>query len=276
MGKKLFSKRKFATLAGVNPSTVTRLAKTVLSAAMDGDRVDAAHPDAVAYLEKRHTPPPPPPATGIDPLYEKAVKACQATGRWSQTFLQRELKIGYARAKRVMDMMRLAGIVPDPADLATVDAAEPVTPRAPNKYAADPELPDDPGDFATFDIPADIKAFIDMTMGDLIRQFGTDTRFNDWLSATKKIEDINEKRLKNAATEGVLVSRELVAKGIIEPFEAAHIRLLTDGAKTITRRVTAMHDAKRTLDEIEDFVKDQITSFIRPVKAKVARALRNA
>ncbi len=30
------------------------------------------------------------------------------------------------------------------------------------------------------------------------------------------------------------------------------------------------------LDDIEKFVKDQITSFIRPIKSKIARALKNA
>ena len=88
------------------------------------------------------------------------------------------------------------------------------------------------------------------------------------------IEDINEKRLKNAQTKGELVSRELVKLGVIDPIDAAHIKLLTDGAKTIARRVTAMHDAGRPLDDVEKFVKNQITSFIRPIKAKVARALK--
>jgi hypothetical protein len=37
-----------------------------------------------------------------------------------------------------------------------------------------------------------------------------------------------------------------------------------------------MHSAERPLDEIEKFVAEQITSFIKPVKAKVARALKNA
>ncbi len=126
------------------------------------------------------------------------------------------------------------------------------------------------------EFPADIQSFADMTLRELIDRFGTDARFVDWLSATQKIEAINEKRLKNAATEGELVSRELIRVGIIEPIDACHIKLLTDGAKTIARRATAMHSAEKPLEDIEKFVKDQITSFIRPVKAKVARALKNA
>lgn len=127
----------------------------------------------------------------------------------------------------------------------------------------------------TIEVPEDITEFADMTLRDLMSQFGTDTRFLDWLKATKEIEMINEKRLKNAITKGELVSRELVKSGVIDPIDSAHIKLLTDGAKTITRRTTAMHDAGRSLDEIEKFVVDQISSFIRPMKAKIARTLQN-
>ena len=125
------------------------------------------------------------------------------------------------------------------------------------------------------EIPEDIRDFADMTLRELIQRFGTDQAFLDWLNATKRIEDINEKRLKNAATQGELVSRALVKTGIIDPIESAHLKLLTDGAKTIARRATAMHDAGRKLGDIENFVLDQVSSFIRPMKAKIKRAFKN-
>ncbi len=125
-------------------------------------------------------------------------------------------------------------------------------------------------------IPEDIRAFADMSLRDLVHRFGTDVAFLDWLKATKAIEDINEKRLKNAQTRGELVSRHLMKIGVIEPIDAAHIKLLTDGAKTIARRVTAMTAAGKSVEDCEKFVADQMTSFIRPIKAKVARALKNA
>ena len=127
----------------------------------------------------------------------------------------------------------------------------------------------------SFTVPEYIGDLADMTLRELIMQFGTDVRFVDWLKATKEIEMINEKRLKNAESEGTLVSRHLVKVGIIEPLESAHIKLLTDGVKTIARRSVALHDSGRSLSEIEAFVADQISSFIRPVKAKVKRALKN-
>lgn len=125
-------------------------------------------------------------------------------------------------------------------------------------------------------VPDDIKEFGDMTLNELTAQFGTEAAFIDWLKATAQIESINEKRLKNAETRGELVSRELVRLGVIEPVEAAHLKLLTDGAKTIAKRVTAMNGAGRSLEEVEAFVVDQISSFIKPIKAKTRKALDRA
>jgi len=115
-----------------------------------------------------------------------------------------------------------------------------------------------------------------MTLRELIQRFGTDGAFVDWLKATKAIEDINEKRLKNAVTRGELVNIKLVKLGVIEHFETMFNKLLTDGAKTIARRITSMHGAGRSVEDCEAFAADQVSSFIKPAKAKIARALRNA
>jgi hypothetical protein len=122
-------------------------------------------------------------------------------------------------------------------------------------------------------VPLDITEFWDMTLKDIVHIYGTDTRFCDWLRASKDIEAINEKRLKNARTQSMLVSRHLVKIGIIDPIDAAHIRILTAGAKTIAVRLHAMSQAGRSVEDLEAFVVDQISSFIRPIKDKVRRAL---
>lgn len=46
-----------------------------------------------------------------DPLYEEAKKLVLATKKASASFLQRRLRIGYARAARLLDMMEERGIV---------------------------------------------------------------------------------------------------------------------------------------------------------------------
>jgi hypothetical protein len=262
--------------------------------ATDGKRIDAAHPAAVEYIENRDRATTPPAAPGLDPLYEDALAACTEAGRWSANAVSTLLNVGAVRGKRIFEQLRAGGLVPDP-DAAPEPVASPKKPhvrgtaaarekrkRTPPPealaaYAQAAEANDTPahGEYV-YEVPEDIQAFADMTLRELIERFGTDTRFVDWLKATQAIEAINEKRLKNAQTRGELVNRQLVRVGIIEPLDSAHIKLLTDGAKTIARRSTAMHDAGRELEEIEKFVADQISSFIRPVKSKVARALKNA
>jgi len=268
----LVSKAEFGRMAGVGPSAVSKAIKNGLSKVMQGKRINANHPDALEYL-KNKTPAEVEIITQTverDSLHDEAVAFRESSGKTTVTALQRELKIGYVRAKNIVDAIN--GIyAPKP------ETKEPVLRGYAAKNAkakkAGPAEPIDP-EAMLLEIPDDITAFADMSLRELVTRFGTDVRFLDWLKSIKMIEDINEKRLKNAVSKGELVNRDLVKLGIIDPIDAAHIKLLTDGAKTIARRATAMHDAERTLDDVEKFVKDQITSFIRPIKSKVARTLK--
>ena len=126
------------------------------------------------------------------------------------------------------------------------------------------------------EVPEDIEAFADMTLRELIRRFGTDVAFLDWLKATKEIEAINEKRLKNAQTKGSLVSRALVQNGVIDVFNSAHLRLLKDGAKSIAAGAISKHASGAEPAAIEAYVSDILGSFIKPVKNKISRALKDA
>jgi S-DNA-T family DNA segregation ATPase FtsK/SpoIIIE len=46
-----------------------------------------------------------------DPIFDKAVELVLLTGQASASYLQRKLKLGYARAARVIDQMEEEGIV---------------------------------------------------------------------------------------------------------------------------------------------------------------------
>lgn len=50
-------------------------------------------------------------ATSSDSLYDQALDIVQSTGNASTTFLQRKLKIGYARAASLMDELEMNGVV---------------------------------------------------------------------------------------------------------------------------------------------------------------------
>ena len=267
MVKKLVSKSEFARLAGVSAAAVTKALRSGLRDAADGKRIDANHPVAVKYIQDKADAPTPSttePAPGIDPLYEAAVAHCQSIKRISISAIQRELKIGYARSKRIVDTMKGAGVVID------MLATQPTKPEpvvkghaAKNNAKKSEALAGITSDIENgrtlHEIPEDIKAFAHMTLAELIKRF----------------EDINEKRLKNAVTRGELISVRLVKTGVIEHFDTAFTKLLSDGAKTIARRVLAMGGAGRTVPECEEFVANQISSFIKPAKAKINRALKN-
>lgn len=289
------TKSEFARRAGTNPSTTTRLCKTILAAAWDGKRIDAAHPDAVSYMQKRADAPTPvsteAPATGIDPVYEHAVSFCQNSDKYSISAIQREFRIGHARAKQIIETMRVGGLVPEKSTAvqpANTQSPEPTPPKLRGNAAANQtkkslalaeanvRQQSDVNVGMTHEVPDDIEAFADMTLRELVQRFGTDTAFIDWLKATKSIEDINEKRLKNAQTKGELISRKLVKDHVIDTFNSAHLRLMKDGSKSIAAGVVSKSQGGAELPEIEAFVSDIVGSFIKPIKNKISRVLKNA
>ena len=126
------------------------------------------------------------------------------------------------------------------------------------------------------EIPDDIQMFLDYPLRELIAKFGTSVAFTDWLSATQKIEGINEKRLKNAEAEGKLISRDLVKTAVIDRVDGVFTQMLTDGVKTIGSRAHTIATAGGGVQEVQKMVEDQLSSLIRPAKVKMIQAIRDA
>ena len=126
------------------------------------------------------------------------------------------------------------------------------------------------------EIPEDLTPFIDFTLGEIIQKFGADSAFLDWLRSVKIIEEIEEKRLKNAEKRGELIARDLVKKGIIDVVNETHLRMLSDGSKSIANDVVSMALAGADPQQVEIAVSERLTKFIKPGKARMARALKNA
>lgn len=280
--QKLLSRSQFAKLAGVNPSTVTRLCSTLLQRAVAGKQIDAVHPDAVKYLADRDRAQTPPPATGVDPLYQSAVDMCRDTGRYSISGLQRGLGISFARAKAIVAVMKAGGVTKEndekpKRDLSRKPIGQEVVrltkkSEALERFSQEPE----PNERELREIPADLAKLADWTIRDVIHRWGTDTAFVDWLKAVKEIEMVAERRLKNAQARGELISRHVVKSGMIDTLDGAFTRMLTDGAKTIATRAHSLVKTGAGVQEIEDLVAKQLSTFIKPTKAKITRVLRNA
>ena len=121
--------------------------------------------------------------------------------------------------------------------------------------------------------PSDLET---KSLSELCEIFGTDEKFKNWTDARKKLTEIEKNQITNAKSIGLLVSRDLVKMGIIDPIDSTFATLLTDTAKTIAIRAVAMADAGNDVREIEKLIVDQISSVIRPAKAKIKRILKNA
>lgn len=124
------------------------------------------------------------------------------------------------------------------------------------------------------EVPANIEDIGNMTVREVMEKFGTRSAFLDWLVAVQKIEQIRERQLNNAETEGSLINRDLVKQHIFGAIESANRRLLTDTPKTLARRVYAMCRSGTSIEEAEKTVAEIIGSQLKPVKATAARLLR--
>ena len=78
---------------------------------------------------------------------------------------------------------------------------------------------------------------------------------------------------KGSETINELVSKKLIQVGVIDVFNAAHLKLMKDSAKSIASRVVTMNDTGCPLEECEHFVADQISSYIKLMKAESLREL---
>lgn len=289
MVKNLVSKSAFAEMAGVSPAAVTKAAKTRLAPALEGKRIDANHPEAISYVKDQQVAQTPEPLPGIDPLYEEALAFLLEQEKPSITKLQRHFKIGFNRAKRVFDQLQAANALEKQVEVKQIPSRSPsgresakqskktvalavAAQRELQRKNHEVETPDNTDD----DIPEDLRVFMGWTLEQLIRRFGSDVAFGDWLKATQTIEGIHEKRLKNAQTEKSLVSRQLVKNGIIDPINATMLRMMTDGSKTIATRVAAMTKSGAEPHEIEEFIMSTIGSYVKPLKSKMDRSLKNA
>jgi hypothetical protein len=280
-GKQLVTKSDFARLAGVSASAIGKACKNELADAVASGKIDKSHKAAKSYLKKREAAEAPSIAEGLDDRHNEAAAWCAQEGNYSGRALAKAIGIGRDRATKIVNTLKMLGLPLADGAKIVVNAekreARPVSGQEKARMTKKEERPPeqyDP-DQQLLQIPEDIRELANWSLRDLVTKFGTDVAFLDFLKATKELENIQEKRLKNAKTSGELVSRAQIKIGVIEPINTAHIKLLTDGAKTIAVRVKAMVEAERDLTEIEEFVTKQITSFIKPMKARVARGLEN-
>jgi hypothetical protein len=230
-------------MAGTSGAAVTKACKSKLADALVGEMIDIGHPVAEEYLKKNRGK-----AT-------KSTNGGKATSR--------------ARGSR-RDTKRASAQTPENLDptLKQPKLKGPAAVRERKKRQAAEQGP--PGNNP---IPEHLSPYVDLTLRELITRFGTDYQFVEWLKAINLIEGIQEKRLKNLKTQGELIHRQLVEDYLISPINTAHTQMLADGAKTLAAKAIELRDSGDGAVEIEKEIRDRLSSFIKPMKRKIKKAL---
>ena len=130
------------------------------------------------------------------------------------------------------------------------------------------------GDQKAWRVPEDMEAFAHMTLEQIVMEYGTDTRFKEWLGAVKTIDAIEKVRLDNEQTKKNLVKWDLVSDHIIGTFDAAHLELLQNGTTKLAFTLDGLSKSGANLAELEDEASKIIGNILSTYKDKLARTLR--
>ncbi len=146
-------------------------------------------------------------------------------------------------------------------------------PKAKASKAKPPAPPSRPKRTKAVEIPHDLEDYADLTLREILQIHGTETALKDFLAAAKTLEEIREKKLKNAEREGSLISRDLVEKSIFGTIDATFVRLLADTPKTLASKLFSA--ARTGLPEAdgEKIAKVEIERQIKVIKTAAKRAL---
>jgi hypothetical protein len=191
---KLISRKAFAEKAGVSGAAITKACSTTLKGAVCKNRINIDHADAKAYLNKHNT---------AKTSKKKPVKksASKKTGA-KKAPIKKKTAVKKSGSKKAHTRGHVAK------NKKTKDSAL-------KKLAEQESAKEDESDL--LDAPENIEKFLDMTLGDIIDRFGTDIAFKDYLDAVNKIEQINEKRLKNAVRMGILCALNIKKNTVPSP-----------------------------------------------------------
>jgi hypothetical protein len=91
----------------------------------------------------------------------------------------------------------------------------------------------------------------------------------------KQTAEVRRIEIQNQVTLGELIPREPVRVHVFGTIDAAFERLVRDVPRSSAARAMAATRANAPAEEIEQKIRDAITSVLKPLKQKIVRALRH-
>jgi len=121
----------------------------------------------------------------------------------------------------------------------------------------------------------DSTDYLDMTLRDIVLEFGSADAFGTWLKAVKLIADIADKQAVTEERRGTLVSRELVIKTVINPISAAHKSLMISGSTALASTVPSMVRSGYDETEIKVAIQDKLSRYLSKLRESSLLAISN-
>lgn len=119
-----------------------------------------------------------------------------------------------------------------------------------------------------------VQKVLDWTLREVIKEFGTDIKFEMWAKAVKIISDTRWKDIKTAELEESLIPRDMVETHIFGAIENSHLRLLTDSPKTLARRIFALAKSGDTIQNAEILVRELLSIQLKDSKTTAKKLLK--
>ena len=249
----LIRKSAFAKICGVTPGAITQALNSRhsdLDKSIKGKFIDANHPAAISYIE-----------TNRSKSFIEVIKE-----------YERDIEKEEARTKKkknkVNNLSKIEEIKPRYDEIDNLDDIDDLEIDI-NQY------PKNLSNNNLVQVPENVVAYLDYTVREIYEQFGSTTKFLHFLKSCQIIATVNEKNLKNAVLEGKLVSRESVEKNFFDVVNSAHLKLLSDGSKNLRGAIKAKVMSGASDADIEIEIEKIMAKFIRPVKPKMKKALKD-
>lgn len=264
---RLISKVELATIAGVSKPSISLACRKAFPAALIDGRVDFDHADVQKYLSGKagvatrvanRLLGPPPKTTAPRPSMADLVAADRDSVAPAE-----EIDAGTNNDRGVS-----GSAVIEEASEARADT----TTQRPRLVHRSP----DPRRQPRADLgDGEILRYLDMTVRELLREHGTFEGFDDFLNASKRMRDIEQKDLAIAERKKQLISRDLVRTHVFGYLDSTHRKILTDTVATIARTCEAEVKAGSNVETLEKLVRELLTQQLEPARVAISKRLRD-
>lgn len=112
------------------------------------------------------------------------------------------------------------------------------------------------------------------TLTELVRRFGGEPQFSNWLKAVQTIEDIRRKRLDNEETERSIISRDLVERSLLGLLEEQNQKLLNELPRTLARTIQTLVRSGQGLEASERETRKLVGQVLSATAKKMSKGLK--